>query len=107
LADRGQRFAGEYRRVHPTIVTGSSRGIGKEIALLLASEGASVIVNDLGVGRGGDGTDQALAAEVGEEITAAGGKAIANFDSVAEWRGREGLQRVLHKGLNTRPHAKR
>ena len=46
------------------IVTGAGRGIGKEIALLLAREGASVIVNDPGVGRGGEGTDSSPADEV-------------------------------------------
>ena len=67
------------------IVTGAGRGIGKEIALLLAKEGASVIVNDPGVGRGGEGNDQAPADEVVEQITAAGGTAVANYDSVADY----------------------
>lgn len=67
------------------IVTGAGRGIGKEVALLLAKEGASVIVNDPGVGRGGEAEEGAPADEVVAEIKAAGGSAIANYDSVAEY----------------------
>jgi len=67
------------------IVTGAGRGIGKEVALLLAREGASVVVNDPGAGRGGEGNDRAPADEVVSEITKAGGKAVANYDSVADY----------------------
>ncbi|MFT5390959.1 MAG: NAD(P)-dependent dehydrogenase (short-subunit alcohol dehydrogenase family) [Gammaproteobacteria bacterium] len=67
------------------IVTGAGRGIGREVALLLAKEGASVIVNDPGAGRGGEGEDQAPADEVVETIVAAGGTAVANYDSVADY----------------------
>lgn len=67
------------------IVTGAGRGIGKEIALLLAREGASVIVNDPGVGRGGEAEDVSPADDVVAEIEAAGGTAIANKDSVADY----------------------
>ncbi len=67
------------------IVTGAGRGIGKEVALLLAKEGASVIVNDPGVGRGGEAEEGAPADDVVAEIKAAGGNAVANFDSVAEY----------------------
>ena len=59
------------------IVTGAGRGIGKEVALLLAKEGASVIVNDPGVGRGGEAEEGAPADAVVSEIKAAGGTAIA------------------------------
>lgn len=68
------------------IVTGAGRGIGREVALLLAREGASVIVNDPGVGRGGEPTDERPADEVVAQIVAAGGKAIANYDSVADYQ---------------------
>jgi len=67
------------------IVTGSGRGIGREIALLLAREGASVVVNDPGVGRSGEATNERPADEVVAAIQAAGGKAVANYDSVSEY----------------------
>jgi NAD(P)-dependent dehydrogenase (short-subunit alcohol dehydrogenase family) len=66
------------------IVTGAGRGIGREIALLAAREGAKVVVNDPGVASDGSGTDAAPAEQVVEEIRKQGGIAVANFDSVAE-----------------------
>ena len=66
------------------VVTGAGRGIGREIALLCAAEGAKVVVNDPGVAADGSGTDAAPAEQVVEEIRKAGGTAVANFDSVAE-----------------------
>jgi 3-oxoacyl-[acyl-carrier protein] reductase len=71
------------------IVTGAGRGIGREVALLLAKEGASVIVNDPGVGRGGEETDEKPADALVAEILDAGGKAAANYDSVAEYNNAE------------------
>ena len=67
------------------IVTGAGRGIGRAVALLLAKEGASVLVNDPGVGRGGEDTEERPADEVVSEIKAAGGTALANYGSVAEY----------------------
>lgn len=70
------------------LVTGAGRGVGRGIALALAEAGASVVVNDLGVVLSGEGQDEGSPAEqVVEEIRAAGGKAVANHDSVAEWEG--------------------
>ncbi|OPF94220.1 SDR family NAD(P)-dependent oxidoreductase [Rhodopseudomonas palustris] len=66
------------------IVTGAGRGIGREIALLAAREGAKVVVNDPGVASDGSGTDAAPAEQVVEEIKKEGGIAVANFESVAE-----------------------
>ncbi|MDF3813888.1 SDR family NAD(P)-dependent oxidoreductase, partial [Rhodopseudomonas sp. BAL398] len=66
------------------VVTGAGRGIGREIALLAAAEGAKVVVNDPGVAADGSGTDAAPADEVVEEIKKRGGTAIANFETVAE-----------------------
>src|SRR6476661_3124348 len=67
------------------VVTGAGRGIGREVALMLAAQGASVVVNDPGVGRGGEKTDERPADEVVAEITKGGGKASANYDSVADY----------------------
>ncbi len=66
------------------IVTGAGRGIGREIALLAAREGARVVVNDPGGASDGSGNSAAPAEEVVEEIRKAGGTAVANFETVAE-----------------------
>jgi len=71
-------------------VTGSGRGIGKEIALYFAKEGAKVVVNDLGGATDGTGGSQ-IADEVVEEIRTAGGEAVANSASVAETAGGESI----------------
>lgn len=73
------------------IVTGAGRGIGRSHALLLASEGATVIVNDLGGAREGDGADSTPAEQVVDEIRASGGQAAANYDDVSTWEGAERL----------------
>jgi NAD(P)-dependent dehydrogenase (short-subunit alcohol dehydrogenase family) len=65
------------------VVTGAGRGIGAAIAKLMASEGAKVVVNDVGVSLAGTGGDEAPAREVVAEIERAGGMAVANTDSVA------------------------
>ncbi len=67
------------------VVTGAGRGIGREVALLLARQGAKVIVNDPGVGRGGEKTEERPADEVVAEIEKAGGHAAANYDSVSDY----------------------
>ena len=67
------------------IVTGAGRGIGREVALWLAREGASVVVNDLGVAVDGTGESDAPADLVVKEIKAEGGNAIASFDSVSDF----------------------
>lgn len=66
------------------VVTGAGGGLGREYALTLAREGASVVVNDLGGARDGTGAGSAMADEVVKEIRDAGGRAVANYDSVAE-----------------------
>ncbi len=65
------------------IVTGAGRGIGRSVALLLAAEGASVVVNDLGVALDGSGADVGPAQQVADEITAAGGKAVGNGGDIS------------------------
>jgi NAD(P)-dependent dehydrogenase (short-subunit alcohol dehydrogenase family) len=73
------------------VITGAGRGIGREHALLFAAEGASVVVNDLGGSNDGSGADTGPAQEVADEITAAGGSAVANTDNVATWAGAKAL----------------
>ncbi|MFE3026955.1 SDR family oxidoreductase [Nocardia tengchongensis] len=73
------------------VITGAGRGIGREHALLFAREGAAVVVNDLGGSNAGEGSDAGPAQQVADEIIAAGGRAIANTDSVADWQGAKNL----------------
>ena len=75
------------------VVTGAGRGIGKETALFLAKEGAKVVVNDLGGNTDGTGGTQ-IADEVVEEIKAAGGEAVANYDSVSDFAGGQNIFRT-------------
>ncbi|MBL4584496.1 MAG: SDR family NAD(P)-dependent oxidoreductase [Pseudomonadales bacterium] len=72
------------------VVTGGGNGIGRQLALHLASEGAKVVVNDLGGTRDGSGESR-VADEVVAEIKAAGGEAAANYDSVATMEGGLGI----------------
>ena len=67
------------------IVTGGGRGIGREYCLMLAAEGARVVVNDLGAAADGTGQDVSPAAQVVAEIKAAGGEAVANGSDVSNW----------------------
>lgn len=69
------------------IVTGAGRGLGREYALAFAAEGASVVVNDLGGRLSGGGQDRSAADSVVAEIQTAGGKALANYEDVADWDG--------------------
>ena len=69
------------------IVTGAGRGIGREHALLLATHGARVVVNDLGANVDGTGHDDSFAAKTVADIRAAGGEAIVNGDDVSSWAG--------------------
>ncbi len=75
------------------IVTGGARGVGRAHAMLLASEGAKVIVNDLGGEWDGSGNDSRPAQQTVDDIKAAGGEASANYDNVASWAGGENLIR--------------
>ncbi len=71
------------------VVTGAGRGIGRGIAILMAEEGAKVVVNDLGGAVDGSGGAQTPADEVVAEIKAKGGQAVANYESVATVEGGE------------------
>jgi NAD(P)-dependent dehydrogenase (short-subunit alcohol dehydrogenase family) len=79
------------------IVTGAGGGIGREHALALSKEGAALVVNDLGGARDGSGAGHSMADQVVEEIKAAGGEAVANYDSVASV---EGGQSILKTALD-------
>jgi NAD(P)-dependent dehydrogenase (short-subunit alcohol dehydrogenase family) len=79
------------------IVTGAGRGIGRDFALVMAAEGANVVVNDLGGNAAGEGADLSPAQQVVEEIRAAGGKAVVNGDSVASW---EGANRIIQTAVD-------
>ena len=76
------------------VVTGAGRGIGRAVAILLAQEGASVVVNDPGGNVDGTGHDAGPADQVVDEIKAAGGSAVANYDSVAELTGGENMVKL-------------
>ncbi len=79
------------------VVTGAGRGIGRSVALLLAQEGASVVVNDLGGSVDGAGRSSGPAASVVDEIGSAGGRALASFESVAEF---DGAARIVETALD-------
>ena len=78
------------------IITGAGGGIGREHALLFASEGAKVVVNDLGGAIDGSGDDRSVAQKVVDEIKAMGGEAVANADNIADW---EGGQRLINTAI--------
>jgi len=80
------------------IVTGAGRGVGRAHALLMAEEGAKVVVNDLGGAQDGSGGDAGPAQQVVDEITAMGGTAVANTDSVADW---DSAERIVATALET------
>jgi len=80
------------------VVTGAGRGIGREIAVLMAKHGARVVVNDLGAGVDGEGTDAGPAGETVAAIEASGGSAVVNGDSVADPGG---AQRMVESAIET------
>ncbi len=79
------------------VVTGAGRGIGRDIARCLATEGALVVVNDVGATLSGEGAPEDPAEVVCREIAQAGGRAVANHDSVSDF---EGARRIIHTALD-------
>jgi NAD(P)-dependent dehydrogenase (short-subunit alcohol dehydrogenase family) len=73
------------------VITGAGGGLGRQHALLLAKRGALVVVNDLGGSVDGTGSSESAAQKVVDEIKAAGGEAVANYDSVATPEGGEAI----------------
>ncbi|MEI7479925.1 MAG: SDR family oxidoreductase [Actinomycetes bacterium] len=80
------------------IITGAGRGIGREHALLFASEGAKLVINDLGGAVDGSGDDRGAAQQVADEIIALGGEAVANTDDIASW---DGGKRLIDQAIET------
>src|SRR5947207_530783 len=79
-------------------ITGAGNGLGRTYALQIAARGGKVVVNDLGGTTDGQGSDQAAAQKVVDEIRAAGGEAVPNFDSVAT---QVGGQAIIRAALET------
>ena len=80
------------------IITGAGRGLGREHALLFASEGAKVVVNDLGGDMHGEGGDLSPAQQTVEDIKSMGGDAVVNGENVADW---DGAQRLVQQAIDT------
>ena len=81
------------------IVTGSGHGIGRGEALELASQGAKVVVNDLGGSSSGEGSDKRAADAVVDVIVSRGGEAVANYDDISDWGGAENLINTAYEAF--------
>jgi len=80
------------------VITGAGGGLGRAHALLLASRGAKVVVNDLGGSMDGTGGGKTPAEQVCQEIKDAGGEAVPNYDSVSEW---DSAQKIIQTAIDT------
>ena len=90
--------AGQMLQDKVILVTGAGRGVGRDIALLAASQGAKVVVNDLGGEADGEGADKTPAMEVVGDIKEAGGEAVANYGSVADF---DTAQEMVQQAVDT------
>jgi len=90
--------AGSFVKDKVVLVTGAGGGIGRDFALALGREGAKVVVNDIGASVQGEGRDVTRAQAVVDEIVAAGGTAVANGDSVADW---DAANRMVTQAVET------
>ena len=93
-----QTATGSFTKDKVVLVTGAGGGIGRDFALALGREGAKVVVNDIGASVQGEGSDQSRAQSVVDEIVSAGGFAVANSDSVADW---DGANRMVSQAVDT------
>lgn len=78
------------------IITGAARGLGRAYALAFGTEGANVVVNDIGTSLSGEGRDTSAADAVVAEIQAAGGRAIANYEDITDW---DAAKRIVDAAL--------
>src|SRR5690606_21236087 len=96
---RGRAMAKKMPEGKVALVTGAGRGIGRAIALVMAENGAQVVVNDIGAAVDGSGADSTPAQQVVTEIEAlhGQGQAVANYDSVADW---DSAQRMVQTAVD-------
>jgi len=80
------------------IITGAARGLGRAYALAFGTEGANVVVNDIGTSLHGEGRDTSAADAVVEEIRSAGGKALANYEDITDW---DAAKRIVDAAVAT------
>lgn len=97
-AFRRASMDGMFLQDKVVLVTGAGGGIGRDLAIALAAQGARVVVNDLGASVAGEGQDRSRAQAVVDEIQSAGGQASANGDSVADWAA---AHRMVEQALDT------
>ncbi|MBP7136563.1 MAG: SDR family oxidoreductase [Sphingomonadaceae bacterium] len=83
------------------IITGAARGLGRAYALAFGTEGANVVVNDIGTSLHGEGRDTSAADAVVEEIRSAGGKALANYEDITDW---DAAKRIVDAAVATFGH---